>query len=111
MKTFKAAIVGLALISGATLAHADVVADWNKTAIEVMKAVNVAGNPWTRTLQRCTCQCRTRLTPFRTDTRASHRRSQPIRTPPLKPLQQRRLARFSCGNIPVRKLGSTKPSQ
>jgi len=51
VKTFKAAIVGLALISGATLAHADVVADWNKTAIEVMKAVNVAGNPWTRTLQ------------------------------------------------------------
>jgi hypothetical protein len=50
MKALKAAIVGLTLISGATLAHADVIADWNKTAIEVMKAVNVGGNPWTRTL-------------------------------------------------------------
>ena len=50
MKAFKSAIVGLTLMAGATLAHADVVADWNKTAIEVMKAVNVAGNPWTRTL-------------------------------------------------------------
>ena len=50
MKALKAAIVGLTLISGATLARADVVTDWNKTGIEVMKAVNVAGNPWTRTL-------------------------------------------------------------
>jgi hypothetical protein len=50
MKALKAAVVSLTLISGATLARADVVADWNKTAIEVMKAVNVGGNPWTRTL-------------------------------------------------------------
>src|SRR5258706_5533308 len=50
MKTLKAAIAGVALLSGTTLARADVITDWNQTAIDVMKAVNVAGNPWTRTL-------------------------------------------------------------
>ena len=50
MNPLKAAVVGLTLISGATQSRADLVTDWNKTAIEVMKAVNVAGNPWTRTL-------------------------------------------------------------
>ena len=50
MNPLKAAVVGLTLISGATQSRADFVTDWNKTAIEVMKAVNVAGNPWTRTL-------------------------------------------------------------
>ena len=43
-------IVGLTLISGATLVRADVITDWNKTAMDVMKAVNVAGNPWTRSM-------------------------------------------------------------
>ena len=50
MSALRTAIVGLALISGTTLARADVITDWNKTAIEVMAAVNVAGNPWTRSL-------------------------------------------------------------
>jgi hypothetical protein len=50
MNPLKAAVVSLTLISGATQSRADLVTDWNKTAIEVMKAVNVAGNPWTRTL-------------------------------------------------------------
>src|SRR4051812_12992655 len=50
MNALKAAILGLTLVSGATPARADVITDWNKTAIDVMKAVNVAGNPWTRTL-------------------------------------------------------------
>src|SRR3954470_7729278 len=50
MKVFKTAIVGLTLISSATLARADVITDWNKTALDVMKAVNVAGNPWTRSM-------------------------------------------------------------
>jgi hypothetical protein len=50
MNALKPAIVGLTLISGATLARADVITDWNQTAIDVMKAVNVAGNPWTRSL-------------------------------------------------------------
>jgi hypothetical protein len=34
----------------ATLAHADLVTAWNQTAIDVMKAANIAGNPWSRTL-------------------------------------------------------------
>ncbi|MET0532311.1 MAG: vanadium-dependent haloperoxidase [Microvirga sp.] len=50
MNALKATVVGLTLILGATQSRADLVTDWNKTAIEVMKAVNVAGNPWTRTL-------------------------------------------------------------
>src|SRR6266571_2269199 len=50
MNVLKAAIVGIALISGNTLVRADVVTDWNRTAIDVMKAVNVGGNPWTRSM-------------------------------------------------------------
>src|SRR3954470_9613933 len=50
MNAIKIAIVGLTLISGATLARADVITDWNKTALDVMKAVNVGGNPWTRSM-------------------------------------------------------------
>src|SRR5437867_7258957 len=50
MNTLKSAIAGLTLLSGATLVRADVITDWTQTAIDVMKAVNVAGNPFTRTL-------------------------------------------------------------
>jgi len=50
MSVHRTAIVGLALILGPIPAGADVVTDWNQTAIDVMKAVNVSGNPWTRTL-------------------------------------------------------------
>jgi hypothetical protein len=50
MNVLKAAIVGLALMSGNTLVRADVITDWNTTAMDVMKAVNVAGNPWTRSM-------------------------------------------------------------
>jgi len=50
MNVLKATIVGIALISGNTVAHADVITDWNRTAIDVMKAVNVGGNPWTRSM-------------------------------------------------------------
>ena len=46
----RTAIVGLTLLSGATLVRADVVTDWTQTAIDVMKTVNVAGNPWTRSM-------------------------------------------------------------
>src|SRR5882724_10824237 len=49
MNVLKVAIVGLALISANTV-RADVIADWNNTAMDVMKAVNVAGNPWTRSM-------------------------------------------------------------
>src|SRR5437762_1463339 len=50
MNVLKAAIVGLALMSGNTSVRADVITDWNRTAIDVMKAVNVGGNPWTRSM-------------------------------------------------------------
>jgi hypothetical protein len=50
MNAFTPALVGLTLISTTTILHADVITDWNKTAIDVMKAVNVAGNPWTRSM-------------------------------------------------------------
>src|SRR5882762_4361583 len=50
MNTFRTAFVGLTLLSSATLVRADVITDWTQTAIDVMRAVNVAGNPWTRTL-------------------------------------------------------------
>src|SRR5712671_1400750 len=50
MNVLKAAIVGVALMSGNTLVRADVIGDWNNTAMDVMKAVNVAGNPWTRSM-------------------------------------------------------------
>ncbi|MEA2875206.1 MAG: hypothetical protein QOF14_402 [Hyphomicrobiales bacterium] len=50
MNVFTPALVGLTLISTTTLLRADVITDWNKTAIDVMKAVNVAGNPWTRSM-------------------------------------------------------------
>src|SRR5882672_6359008 len=50
MNALKTATAVLALLSSTTLARADVITDWNQTAVEVMKAVNVAGNPWTRTM-------------------------------------------------------------
>ncbi len=50
MSALRAAVAGLALLSGATLVRADIITDWTQTAIDVMKAVNVAGNPWTRTM-------------------------------------------------------------
>src|SRR5205807_9454975 len=50
MNALRTAIAGLTLLAGTTLVRADVITDWNQTAIDVMKAVNVGGNPWTRTL-------------------------------------------------------------
>src|SRR3954452_24944768 len=50
MNVLKGTIVGIALISGHTVARADVITDWNRTAMDVMKAVNVGGNPWTRSM-------------------------------------------------------------
>src|SRR4029453_5765502 len=38
----------LTLCAGTT--HADVVTDWNQTALEVLKAGNVLGNPWSRAM-------------------------------------------------------------
>ncbi|TMH94733.1 MAG: vanadium-dependent haloperoxidase [Betaproteobacteria bacterium] len=50
MNALKTAIAGLTLLAGTTLVRADVITDWTQTAIDVMKAVNVAGNPWTRSM-------------------------------------------------------------
>src|SRR5262245_11586343 len=50
MHAFTPAFVGLTLLSSVTVVHADIISDWNKTALDVMKALNVAGNPWTRSL-------------------------------------------------------------
>src|SRR3982075_786826 len=49
MKPFRSAVL-FAALAFAPLSQADVVTDWNQTAIEVMKAANVAGNPWTRSM-------------------------------------------------------------
>src|SRR4249919_850601 len=49
MRTVRHAVFG-AMLAAATLARADVITDWNQTAIEVMKVANVAGNPWTRSM-------------------------------------------------------------
>ena len=49
MKTLHTAVLCAAL-SFAPLSQADVVTDWNHTAIDVMKAAGIAGNPWTRNM-------------------------------------------------------------
>ena len=49
--TYRAvAIACLLLLVGPRPVPADVVTDWNKTAIDVMQAANLAGNPWSRAL-------------------------------------------------------------
>src|SRR5947207_3681437 len=50
MNALKTAIAGLTLLAGTTLVRANLLTDWTQTAIDVMKAVNVAGNPWTRSM-------------------------------------------------------------
>src|SRR5712671_5381196 len=50
LQSLRSATLGVALLSGAAIVHADVITDWNQTAIAVMKAANVAGNPWTRSM-------------------------------------------------------------
>jgi hypothetical protein len=47
MSRFAAAI---AILLYATTAHADVIIDWNQNALEVLKAANVVGNPWSRAM-------------------------------------------------------------
>ena len=49
----RAALLGLALAALALAplhARADVVTDWNKTAIDVLRAARIGGNPWSRGL-------------------------------------------------------------
>jgi hypothetical protein len=49
MKPLRSAVLCAAL-SFAPLSQADVVTDWNHAAMDVMKAANVGGNPWVRSL-------------------------------------------------------------
>jgi hypothetical protein len=49
--TYATAPLIIMLMACATCAaHADRVTDWNHTAIDVMKAANIAGHPWSRPL-------------------------------------------------------------
>ena len=50
MRHFAATAFGLVMTFSAGTAGADVIIDWNQTAIAVMKTANVAGNPWTRNM-------------------------------------------------------------
>jgi hypothetical protein len=50
MKQIAVVMFGGAMAFGACIARADAVADWNQTAVEVMKNAKVAGNPWSRAL-------------------------------------------------------------
>ena len=50
MRAIHAALVALTLVSATTVSRADVVTDWTAASMDVMKALNVGGNPWTRTL-------------------------------------------------------------
>ena len=51
MKSTLLAVAGVSLVLGTTSpAKADMITDWNQTAIAAMKAANVAGNPWTRNM-------------------------------------------------------------
>jgi hypothetical protein len=50
MKHSTATALGILIAFATCTARADIVTDWNQTAIDVMKAANTAGNPWSRTL-------------------------------------------------------------
>lgn len=49
MGRFPLAAIAILLMS-ATPMHADVISDWNQNTIEVLKAGNVLGNPWSRAI-------------------------------------------------------------
>lgn len=49
MGRFTLAAIAILLMS-ATPVHADVISDWNQNTIEVLKAANVLGNPWSRAM-------------------------------------------------------------
>ena len=50
MKYLAATAIAALTTFGTCTARADIVTDWNQTALEVMKVARVAGNPWSRTL-------------------------------------------------------------
>jgi len=50
MKRSATLVFTIVIALSAAPAHADVVTDWNQTALEVLKAGNIAGNPWSRAM-------------------------------------------------------------
>src|SRR5215469_5620427 len=50
MSRFVASAFAAVMMLAATTAHADVVTDWNRTALEVLQAGNVGGNPGSRAM-------------------------------------------------------------
>jgi hypothetical protein len=50
MNRFAASVVAILMMLCATAAHADVITDWNRNALEVLKAGNMLGNPWSRAM-------------------------------------------------------------
>src|SRR5205809_1596242 len=50
MNGFVASAIAIVMALCATTAHADVVTDWNQTTLEVLKAGNMVGNPWSRAM-------------------------------------------------------------
>jgi hypothetical protein len=50
MKHSAAAAIGVLMVFATGTASADTITDWNQTAIAVLKAANVGGNPWSRSM-------------------------------------------------------------
>src|SRR6266850_6481652 len=50
MNRFVASGIAIVMTLCSMTAHADVVTDWNQTTLEVLKAGNMVGNPWSRAL-------------------------------------------------------------
>src|SRR4029453_11381310 len=46
MRRIAVTTIGMLMTMCAATAHADVVTDWNQIAIDMLKAANVAVNPW-----------------------------------------------------------------
>ena len=52
MRRVALSVIAILMTLFGTTAHADVITDWNQTALEVLKTANMAGNPWSVRLQR-----------------------------------------------------------
>jgi hypothetical protein len=50
MTRLAASAIAIVMTFYVTTAHADVVTDWNQIALDVLKAGNVLGNPWSRAM-------------------------------------------------------------
>jgi len=50
MSRITSTLTALVLLLSVTSARADVISDWNTNALDVLKAANVLGNPWSRAM-------------------------------------------------------------